>query len=119
MLVLMNRLGPYLARKTGRNALRQSYRWVVAVLAVDLVENTMEYLLVTTYMSSVFEQQQGVLPSWWSTAVKFSSLATSVKWLIVYLGVLYSVVLAVVAGGIAAGFTGQQPPAAVVAGVHQ
>lgn len=104
----MNRLGPYVARHTGNQRLRNSYVWVLAVLAVDLIENIFEYLLLTSYMRSHFALKKGALPDWWDPAARVSSLATTIKWCLVFVGLLYSVVLGLVAGGIAAGFVKQR-----------
>lgn len=79
LIVLMNRLGAWAARKTGLNVLRRSYAWVLAGLAVDAVENALQLALVFPYL-----HQPLLLSSQrWTWLAVAASAVNQTKWWII------------------------------------
>jgi hypothetical protein len=93
LLVLMNRLGPMAARKTGLAVLRKSYLWVLLALALDVLENALQLLLVLAFL----QQPKLTSSSWWEAAALAGSAVNVAKWWSARIGGLFSLLLAAAA----------------------
>jgi hypothetical protein len=93
LLVLMNRLGPMAARKTGLSVLRKSYVWVLLAVALDVAENALQLLLVLAYL----QQPESTSADWWEAAAVLASAVNTVKWWSVRCGGAFSLLLAAAA----------------------
>lgn len=93
LLVLMNRMGPMAARKTGLPVLRKSYLWVLLVVGLDVAEDALQLLLVLAYM----QQPQLTSAAWWEAAAVAGSTVNMAKWWSARCGGLFSLLLAAAA----------------------
>ncbi|KAF6257875.1 hypothetical protein COO60DRAFT_1521625 [Scenedesmus sp. NREL 46B-D3] len=93
LLVLMNRLGPMAARKTGLTVLRKSYMWVLLAVALDVAENALQLVLVLAYL----QRPETSLASWWEAAATAGSAVNTAKWWSARCGGAFSLLLAAAA----------------------